>query len=594
MIIILRGYSMKRDLKILVIILVGLFFSSVTFPTFADSKVSDAKATSRLDLTVKPFSSSQIGVSVLEMPFYPDDPFYLFLPADAERNALVFSFPYKKLLIDGNVIKNGRRDSILSTDGKHIVKADNDEFSLNVISSETLPSIHITTESGSLSSIHSDKEHKEKGAFSLIENGNPIIADAELEHIKGRGNSSWKSNEKRCYNIKFSEKRSVLGMKEAKRWALISNNMDATLMRNAIAYSAAQLTDLPYTVDFRFVDLYINGQYRGNYMLCEKVEIGENRIEINDLEKANKSANKGRRLADFETIIDESKGVKKAFSDISADPENISGGYLLEFEYPEALEGKTNGFITKSGSALLIHSPKHATKAETEYVSGLYYELEEALLSKKGTNKSGKHFSELLDLDSFIDGILLYEFADNSDRGLTSFYIFLPENEQKFYMAPIWDFDQTMTYSEADLSCVKALAGVKEDSFSSFISLLTSHRDFTDKMSERLNELAPVLEEKSEIIIKTLSKSIRRSAEADKIRWKYEIGMQSDLELSDYPQKRIQYMKYVFENIDELVREAKSSRSGRNTVLYIAISAVCFAVAASAVTVLMIKKKKGN
>ena len=93
-------------------------------------------------------------------------------------------------------------------------------------------------------------------------------------------------------------------MKAAKKWALISNNMDATLMRNAIAYSAAKMTDLPYTVDFAFIDLYINGSYRGNYMICERVEIGLNRVDISDLEEANKKANPGIKPADCKKAVD--------------------------------------------------------------------------------------------------------------------------------------------------------------------------------------------------------------------------------------------------------------------------------------------------
>ncbi len=107
----------------------------------------------------------------------------------------------------------------------------------------------------------------------------PLVDGKETGEIKGRGNYTW-TLAKKPYQIKLDGSKDVLGMGAAKTWILLANHADASLMRNKVAYDLAADLGLHGSPASRWVDLRINGQYRGNYLLTEKVEVKKNRVEL--------------------------------------------------------------------------------------------------------------------------------------------------------------------------------------------------------------------------------------------------------------------------------------------------------------------------
>ena len=99
--------------------------------------------------------------------------------------------------------------------------------------------------------------------------------------IKGRGNSTW-NKPKKPYTIKFEQKQNFLGMKKAKKWILLANYFDRTLIRNAVAYEIARRTNLEWTPEGKFADVFLNGKSLGNYFVCEKIQVDQNRLNIKD------------------------------------------------------------------------------------------------------------------------------------------------------------------------------------------------------------------------------------------------------------------------------------------------------------------------
>ncbi len=99
--------------------------------------------------------------------------------------------------------------------------------------------------------------------------------------IKGRGNATWEYP-KKPYKIKLNKKSNLLGMDSNKNWVLLANYTDKTLLRTAIGLKTNELLNIPYTPNYRFVELIMNGEYIGNYMLVESIEKGENRINVSE------------------------------------------------------------------------------------------------------------------------------------------------------------------------------------------------------------------------------------------------------------------------------------------------------------------------
>ena len=116
------------------------------------------------------------------------------------------------------------------------------------------------------------------------------VENNEAATIKIRGKSTSMASDKKPYTIKFATKQQVLGLEGSyKKWTLIANFYDRALMRNAIAFKISQLMEFEYTPRCNPVDVILNGNYRGNYYLCDKVEIGKTRINIDKMEKTDTS-----------------------------------------------------------------------------------------------------------------------------------------------------------------------------------------------------------------------------------------------------------------------------------------------------------------
>ena len=97
--------------------------------------------------------------------------------------------------------------------------------------------------------------------------------------IRGRGHSTWDWYPKKPYQIKFDTSNSVLSMPEARRWILLAEYADKTMLRNKIAFEMGKLSDLPWVPSSEFTELFLNSEYLGTYNLVEKLELSSNRID---------------------------------------------------------------------------------------------------------------------------------------------------------------------------------------------------------------------------------------------------------------------------------------------------------------------------
>ena len=285
-----------------------------------------------------------------------DGNYYLFLPDGADTSALTMSYNGSSLTVDGTAVSDSETTSVFSA-GTHKVVADSKEYTLVVLESDNLPAVYIETESGSLDAIHADKDHKEKGSFVAYENGVKTY-DADLDYIKGRGNSTW-ALAKKPYNIKFESKTNLFGLGKAKKFSLIASANEQSLIRNKITYDLAEDVGLLYSSKSQHVDLYINGVYEGNYLICESVEVGSNRVDITDMEDLNEEANPGVDIE--QCTLAGTRGKESGYVansrkwvEIPNDPADISGGYLIEFELYSRYYFEVSGFVTKKGQPITM------------------------------------------------------------------------------------------------------------------------------------------------------------------------------------------------------------------------------------------------
>jgi len=216
--------------------------------------------------------------------------------------------------------------------------------------------------------------------------------------IKGRGNSTWVLP-KKPYAIKFSQKESLLSLPEGKSWVLLANYYDATLLRNDLAfYIGKELTTQDWTPHFEFVDLMLNGQYKGIYQLGEKINISSKRVNVGD--------------DGFLLEIDK-----------KAEPDEVTFD-VLHIPYP-----------------VNIKDPEvEAGSEEYNYISNILTQIDEVLFSDDFTDPIDG-WQRYMDIDSFVDWYLVQEISKNPDSNFSTscFMSFKPGGKLK--MGPLWDFD---------------------------------------------------------------------------------------------------------------------------------------------------------
>lgn len=359
-----------------------------------------------------------------------DRQYYLFLPACADPSQLTVHFSgAEKLTIDGNAVANG--DAFAFTAGQSVtVTLDGRDYPLSIMQSANVSALLMETESGTL--LMADKDG------SILYNG-------ALKEIKGRGNATFQYN-KKPYQIKLSDKTDLLGMGKHKTWVLLANFHDNSLLRNTLTFQMARAVGMAYTPRSAFCDVYINREYLGTYELCTKVQIDEERLDIADLEKATEEAN-GKPLDEYPKFgyTNAEKGRRKGRS-IPNDPEDITGGYLLELEYANRYSGEASGYTTKKGQPIVIKSPEYASEAQTLYISQLLQSIENGLRARDGVDTTtGKHYSELIDMDSFVKKYLIEEIVKNYDANKSSQYFYKPADSvsTKLFAGPVWDYDSS-------------------------------------------------------------------------------------------------------------------------------------------------------
>ena len=394
--------------------------------------------------------------------------------------------------------------------------------------SETLPAVFIDTESGSAEQINTDKNIREPGHISVLEADGSNDFQLPLTYIKGRGNTSFTEFDKKPYQIKLADSAPFLGMDAAKKWIFTANASDPTLVRNALSQNLAGHLGLPQSNEGVFVDLYLNGEYAGNYYVTEKIEVRNTRLHITDLEKATEIANNTTDLSQYETAWTDTTKAKQ----IPEDPEDITGGYLIERDFDDRflkeVEINESYFITDANECFILRSPEYASSAQTAYIDNYVQSVENAVLSPDGIDPvSGKYYAELIDVDSFVRKYLLEEITANYDGGVASSYFYkdISSKSDKLYAGPGWDYDVTWGSSPAYLGYVSSspnklsrLADHKDASV--WFTALYAKPDFYEKIIACYrDEISAYLQVMADEVLPLLAETTAASAAMDRVRW---------------------------------------------------------------------------
>ena len=256
-----------------------------------------------------------------------------------------------------------------------------------------LPTVTIHTLNGE---IPYDKEHDIVSQLTIIsDNGTKLLS--EPGGTRERGNAS-RDFPKKPWRIKFDKKQNVLDAPaKAKKWTLINNYGDKTLMRNLLAFELSHRMGMSYTPYGTAVDVLMNGEYKGCYQLCDQIDINKNRVPITEMTPEDN------------------------------DGDALTGGYLIEVDAYANKE--TSWFNSNKGNPVTIKSPddNEITPQQSQYIKSYFNTMEQ-------------QWSTYLDLNSFLRHFLVGELSGNTDT-YWSVYMYKDRNDSKLYTGPVWDFD---------------------------------------------------------------------------------------------------------------------------------------------------------
>lgn len=476
------------------------------------------------------FSKNDITLVIPQNKSFPysideeDRTFTITVPTLTDFSDLNFDFGSKTVYADGIKIANGETPVDASKNVTLTVR--NGQYGKNYTlkaRNTGLPVVRITTENFTLSDIESKRKYKSSGdnwidervwrptdqelldktagASVRIETSDGNVDCEVATQIKGRGNASWNYN-KKPYALKLGKKTSVLGMKKHKRWVLLANWKDRTLLRNdATFWLSQQVSDIikspsfPYSVHGQFVELEFNGEYRGNYYLCEQIKIDDNRLKLTEIQ-------------------DDEVG--------TSDPYLITGPYIMEIDnnYDEQYKFKSGFYGTTSSSwgsttftadglKYMFHEPdENLSEAAQNYMKD-YIQSMEALIKKIPDGIYG--YRRFLDMDSAIWFMFINELTGNGDffntdqtstsstyYGPHSTFLYKDRDKadgtlSKLFMGPVWDFDYLTFYDKSGRpSRSNKWVGVNQSNY--YYYYLTQDPQFRSRAYELWSMYKPFIE----------------------------------------------------------------------------------------------------
>lgn len=493
--------------------------------------------------------------------------YYLFLPAGLSGKEL-----WWVISKEADVFVEDRKieayDDFDLEEGRYEVRVvDNNEeyvYNLEVMYTSKVATFFFETESGALDFLHESKENREVGKYSLLNAEGKVENAGAIRNMRGRGNVSWEHSPKKSYQVTLEDKAALLGMPESRKWLLISNASDDTLTRNEVAYAISEGLGFDYTPGSEYIELYANGEYLGLYSLTEKVEIDNNRVDIKDLEKEMERMNDDVDLSTFEFFMEEqgrlysTKGYR-----IPKQPENISGGYLLELELLDRYGLEASGFITSRMQGVVFNSPKYASYEQVSYIANMYQDFEDAIYSESGYSPyTGKHFSEYIDVESFASKYLLEELAKNLDASYTSQFFYKPADYDKFIAGPVWDYDKAIagygvTVEGIDLHIPEQIYVATQKDPGDMWYGLCQQKYFMDAVKNiYVTKLKDVVDRVANYEVFALKEQIYESVKCNMIRWDV-YGQYETLEgkMVYYDEKMQEQSDFLLKRMEFLAKE---------------------------------------
>ena len=309
-----------------------------------------------------------------------------------------------------------------------------------------VPTVYIETENRQAIT---SKEDYVNCTFVYVEGDQTARYENTL--IRGRGNSSWWNCDKKSYRVKFEKKQRLLGegFANAKSWPLLANHGDKTLIRNALTYDLGRFMGMKFCPGAKFIDLYLNGIYRGTYQISDQVQVQKNRVDIDE-----------------------------------------NNGWLLEVANEYSRE---EPYITSSRYGIMynIKNPEDEMLSVDKRIAiGRWISAFENAVSSDDFANPTTGYRAYIDEQDIVNWYVAAELTGNIDA-LFSIYMYKDADEEKMHFGPLWDLDLGYDNSSERslLRNMEAFLGLDNRPFEKILQRMWQDPWFARACNNRLNEL---------------------------------------------------------------------------------------------------------
>ncbi|MBK6329818.1 MAG: CotH kinase family protein [Bacteroidetes bacterium] len=287
---------------------------------------------------------------------------------------------------------------------------------------------------------------------------------------------------------------SLLGYPKEHDWVLLNPYTDKTFMRDVITHDLGRAMG-NYTSRTQFVELVINGQLQGVYVLLEKIKVDKNRV---DIEKITPTMNSG---------------------------DSLTGGYIFKIDKTTGNAG--NWWNTTQGVSIQTHDPNwlQITAAQNNYLTNYINNFENVLWGPNYNNPN-TGYRKLANVYSFVDFFIINEISNNIDGYRLSTFVHKDRDSKcgRFTMGPYWDFN--LSFGNGDYCNGYPYTGWQMyqgcgDGSSKWVDRMLQDQWFKNLLNCRWNELRQNILSTPNVLarIDTYANYVRQASVRDSAIW---------------------------------------------------------------------------
>ena len=431
------------------------------------------------------------GITETVVPCLDADGRYCFrLPSCARGRTLKFDnlTEYARLYIDGERVQgntplpaditDGRESAAELRFGKDLTESCSSTFEY----SQDIDAMFFKTSSGSMKSVDSGRKKSESGYMRVIAADGISVCSADVKKISLKDDPELYERERKSYKINLTQKISPLqGAGSSDEWVLIACPDDETISSTELLFSTVSVCKDKMVPKGNRTDVYIDGQYLGRYYFSEKTETLFKSLDLNDLNKEYKTINNNFSGKKIRYSLNPDKTARGAKAD---NPNDISGGYMLERVLESELSNESSFFVTNSGIFYEIIYPKNASFEMAEYLRLYFNEVEAAIFSEDGVNpRTGKAVEDYLDIESWALKYVAERYFSTPDAHVECTYLckYPDDSDRRIYFGPYRDIEtdavkpgMTGTVYEETLLQIPAIQNIITEQYGDIFSDTTT------------------------------------------------------------------------------------------------------------------------